>query len=119
MNELRITLAPSGALTLRQQPEWISAMTLGWRTPRLIADDVIRRRRHRLTEETMHPDHHNFLANPAQGSFVNAGQFGSIFASHPCRGCEERLHAYDAEVPARPLRRRGKSLLALLTRASR
>jgi hypothetical protein len=62
----------------------------------------------------MYPDHHNYFTNPAQGSVINAGQFGSSLAPHPCKGCAEKFHAYDAQQPARPLHKRSRLLAAVL-----
>jgi hypothetical protein len=119
MSQMQLSLAPTGALTLRQLPDMIFMRT-HWRAlSRLINDAAIRKRRTRLTEEPMHPDPHNFFANPANGSILNTGQFGDSLAPHPCRGCERQLHAYDAESPARPLRQKRRSLLALLLGAKR
>lgn len=50
-----------------------------------------------------------------QGSTLNAGQFGSLFAQHPCRECNAKVQAYDAVTPAHPMRKRGH-LLAAITR---
>lgn len=114
MSQTQFLLAPSGALTLRQQPDMISMRAFWQALSRLITDAAIRKRRTRFTEGTMHPDPHNFFANPANGSILNAGQFGGSLTPHPCRGCERQLQAYDAEVPARPQRKKIQSLLALL-----
>jgi hypothetical protein len=119
MSQMQLSLAPSGALSFRQQPDMISMRTHWQAHSRLINDAAIRKRRTRFTEGTMHPDPHNFIANPANGSILNTGQFGDSLAPHPCRGCERQLHAYDAESPARPLRQKKRSLLALLLGAKR
>jgi len=65
----------------------------------------------------MHPDQHNFIASPAQGSTLNAGQFGSTFAQHPCQGCDAKQQAYDALTPARPQRNLRRAIAALFVRA--
>lgn len=53
----------------------------------------------------MKPNHQNFFASPAQGSTLNASQFGAIFAQHACRGyAPKNEHAYDAQTPQRPQR---------------
>lgn len=67
----------------------------------------------------MYPDQHNFFASPAQGSTLNAGQFGSAFAQHPCRGCASKQQAYDAQTPARPQRNIIHLLAARLKRTAR
>ena len=67
----------------------------------------------------MKPDQHNYFASPAQGSTLNAGQFGSTFAQHPCQGCAPKRQAYDAETPARPQRNLKQHIFALLKRAER
>lgn len=119
MSQTQLSLAPNGALMLRQQPDMIS-MRMLWRAlSRLITDAAIRKRRTRFTEGTMHPDPHNFIANPANGSILNAGLFGGTFAPHACSVCERQLQAYDAASPARPIRRKKRSLLALLLGARR
>ena len=64
----------------------------------------------------MYPETHNFSANAAQASVVNAGQFGSIFAPHPCKTCEAKGHAYDAERPAHPIRSAQEVFSALFAR---
>ena len=65
----------------------------------------------------MHPDPHNFIANPANGSILNAGAFGSAFAPHPCGGCAKEHHAYDAQEPQRPQRNLKQAVSALFARA--
>lgn len=62
----------------------------------------------------MKPDPHNFLASPAQGSALNAGQFDNIFAPHPCNGCIRQSQAYDALVPSRPQRTIKQAIVQLL-----
>lgn len=119
MNELRLTLAPSGALILRPAPDFDLARAFSGAVFRLTLTQLRRKRRTKNMEGTMHPDHHNFLASPAQGSTLNAGQFGSAFAQHPCQGCATKLQAYDAETPARPQRSFKHLLTAILTRAAR
>lgn len=67
----------------------------------------------------MKPDQHNYFASPAQGSTLNAGQFGSTFAQHPCQDCASKQQAYDAETPARPQRNLKQHIIALFARAGR
>ena len=118
MNELRLELASSGALTLRQAPEFDLERALSGAVFRLTLMELRRKRRTKNLEGTMYPDQHNYLASPAQGSTLNAGQFGSAFAQHPCRGCDNRQQAYDAKTPARP-QRSFKHLLATMLRTAR
>ena len=119
MSTLSLRLAPSGALTLRQQPEFDLERALSRAVLRLRLMEPHRKRRTKNLEGTMRPDQHNFLASPAQGSTLNAGQFGSAFAQHPCRGCEGKLQAYDAQTPARPRRSIKHLLTAVFLRAGR
>ena len=113
MNELRLELAPSGALTLRQMPDFDLERALSGAVFRLTLTQLRRKRRTKNWEGTMYPDQHNYFASPAQGSTLNAGQFGNQFAQHPCRNCEPKAPAYDAQAPARP-QRTNKHLLAAL-----
>ena len=115
MNELRLALAPQGALMLRQQPDFNLELALRRAKMRTFGVAALRKRRNDPLEGTMYPDQHNFLASPAQGSTQNAGQFGSTFAQHPCSGCDAKRQAYAAETPAPPMRKRGH-LLAAITR---
>ncbi len=115
IDQNRLYLAPYGALTLRQMPDNSIAETFIRALLRL-REIAFRKRRTRITEGTMKPEHHNFIVNPAQGSTINAGQFGSIFAPHPCRGCDTKLQAYDAETPARPPHYIAKAVAALFVR---
>jgi len=119
MNELRLGIAPAGALTLRPMPEFDLERALERAVIRLALTDLRRKRRTINLEGTMRPDQHNFLASPAQGSTLNAGQFGSLFAQHPCRGCEGKLQAYDAQTPARPRRSIKHLLTATFLRGGR
>ena len=119
MNEFRLTLAPSGAVTLRQMPEFKLERAFDGAVVRLALTGLRRKRRTKYLEGTMYPDQHNFFASPAQGSTLNLGQFGSQFAQHPCRGCEPKGQGYDAQTPARPQRAHKHLLLALLTRLAR
>ena len=114
MNELRLGLAPAGALTLRPMPEFDLERALERAVIRLALTDLRRKRRTKNLEGTMRPDQHNFLASPAQGSTLNAGQFGNLFAQHPCHGCDAKRQAYDAQTPAHPLRKRKHLLTAIL-----
>lgn len=119
MNELRLTLAPAGALILRPTPDFDLERAFSGAVFRLTLTQLRRKRRTKNMEGTMYPDQHNFLASPAQGSTLNAGQFGSAFAQHPCKGCAKKLQAYDAETPARPQRSFKHLFTAILTRAAR
>jgi hypothetical protein len=119
MNELRLSLAPAGALILRPAPEFDLERALERAVIRLARTEHRRKRRAKNLEGTMYPVQHNFFASPAQGSTLNAGQFGSTFAQHPCRGCENKLQAYDAEKPARPQRSIKQLLTAAFSRATR
>ena len=119
MSALSLHLAPSGALTLRQQPEFTSEWAFSRAILRLRLTQPHRKRRTEILEGTMYPDPHNYLASPAQGSTLNAGQFGSTFAQHPCKGCAPKRHAYDAQAPARPQRTFKQLFTALLVRAGR
>ena len=118
MNELRLELAPSGALTLRQMPDFDLERALSGAVFRLTLTQLRRKRRTKNWEGTMYPDPHNYLATPAQGSTLNAGQFGSAFAQHPCKGCATKQQAFDAQTPARP-QRSLKHLLAMILRTNR
>lgn len=119
MNELRLGLAPAGALILRPAPEFDLERAFSGAVFRLTLTQLRRKRRTKNMEGTMYLDQHNFLASPAQGSTLNAGQFGSAFAQHPCKGCASKLQAHDAETPARPQRSFKHLLTAILTRAAR
>ena len=113
MNELRLALAPQGALMLRQQPDFNLELALRRAKMRTFGVAALSKRRNDPLEGTMCPDQHNFLASPAQGSTLNAGQFGSTFAQHPCSGCDAKRQAYDAEMPAHPMKKRGHLLAAI------
>nr|HPI78884.1 hypothetical protein [bacterium] len=76
MNEIRLSLAPSGALTLRLPPEPTHSRALDRAFLRLAEAEPRRKRRTRSMEGPMYPDHHNYFASPAQGTMLNAGQFG-------------------------------------------
>ena len=114
MSEIRYLSASSGALILRQQPDFHLEPALRRAKMRAFGVAALLKRRNEPLEGTMHPDQHNYLASPAQGSTLNAGQFGSAFAQHPCRGCDAKRQAYDAETPAHPMRKRGQLLAAIL-----
>ena len=114
MNELRLALAPECALILRQQPDFNLELALRRAKMRTFGVAALLKRRNDPLEGTMYPDQHNYIASPAQGSTLNAGQFGSTFAQHPCRGCDAKRQAYDAETPAHPLRKRKHLLAAIL-----
>ena len=116
MNEFRLTLAPSGAVTLRQMPEFKLERAFEGAVIRLALTGLRRKRRTNNLEGTMEPNQHNFFASPAQGSTLNLGQFGSQFAQHPCNGCAPKGQAYDALTPARPQRAHKHLFAALLTR---
>ena len=116
MNDYRLTLAPSGAITLRQPPEFKLERAFDGAVIRLALTSLRRKRRTNDLEGTMYPDQHNYFATPVQGSTLNAGQFGSQFASHPCKGCAAKTQAYDAQTPQRPQRAHKHLLAALLTR---
>ncbi len=118
MSEIRFAFSPSGALTLRQMPDFDLERALSGAVFRLTLTQLRRKRRTKNWEGTMHPDQHNHLASPAQGSTLNAGQFGSAFAQHPCKGCASKQQAYDAQTPARP-QRSFKHLLATILRTAR
>ena len=117
MNAYRLT-APSGAISLRQMPEFDIERAFVGAVKRLALTSLRRKRRTEYLEETMFPDQQNHLASPAQGSTLNAGQFGSQFAQIPCNGCTQKGQAYDAQVPARP-QRSIKQLFTSRTRAHR
>ena len=119
MSTLSLNLAPSGALTLRQQPEFNLERALSRAVLRLRLMEPHRKRRTKNLEGSMNPDPHNYFASPAQGSTLNAGQFGSTFAQYPCRGCAPKLQAYDAQAPARPQKPLKHLFAALLVRAGR
>ena len=114
MNELRLALAPQGALIIRQQPDFNLELALRRAKMRTFGVTAFLKRRNDPLEGPMHPEQQNHLASPVQGSTLNAGQFGSLFAQHPCRGCDAKVQAYDAETPAHPLRKRGHLLAAIL-----
>ena len=119
MSDYSLNLASAGALTLRPMPEFNLERALERAVIRLALTDLRRKRRTKNLEGTMRPDQHNFLASPAQGSTLNAGQFGSLFAQHPCRGCEGKQQAYDAQTPARPRRSIKHLLTATFLRGGR
>ena len=114
MSEIRYLSAPSGVIALRQPPEFHLELALRRAKMRAFGVAALLKRRTDHLEGTMYPDQHNFFASPAQGSTLNAGQFGSAFAQHPCRGCDAKRQAYDAETPAHPMRKRGQLLAAIL-----
>ena len=114
MNELRLALAPQGALIIRQQPDFNLELALRRAKMRTFGVAAFLKRRNDPLEGPMHPEQQNHLASPVQGSTLNAGQFGSLFAQHPCRGCDAKVQAYDVETPAHPLRKRGHLLAAIL-----
>lgn len=116
MSKLRLDVAPSGAIMLRQQPEFDLERALSWAVFRLSLKPPRRNRQADYWEGIMYPDPHNYFASPAQGSTLNAGQFGSAFAQHPCRGCASQHHAYDAQTPAHPQRSLRQRFAALLSR---
>lgn len=116
MSEIRLTLAPAGTLMLRLSPDYDLSLALNRAVFRLAWMELSRKRRPKNLEGTMYPDQHNYIASPAQGSTLNAGQFGSIFAQHPCTGCAKVQQAYDAQTPARPLRNRKHAFLTLFKR---
>lgn len=65
----------------------------------------------------MHLDHYNYLSNPAQGSTLNAGQFGSANLAPQARACKTRgCTAYDAAAPAHPKKRLRRALANLFRR---
>ena len=117
MNELRLALAPQGALIIRQQPDFNLELALRRAKMRAFGVAALLKRRTDPLEGTMYPDQHNFFASPAQGSTLNAGQFGNLFAQHPCHGCDAKRQAYDAAVPAHPQRKLRHLLTALLRTA--
>jgi hypothetical protein len=117
MNEYRLTLAPSGAISLRQMPEFDLEQAFQGAVRRLALTGLFTKRRNTHLEGTMYPDQHNYLASPAQGSTLNAGQFGNQFAQIPCNGCAQKGQAYDAQAPARPQRSMKHLFTALLMRA--
>ncbi len=119
MSTLSLRLAPSGALTLRQAPGFDHERALRLAVIRLGLTEPLRKRRADNLEGFMKPDQHNYFASPAQGSTLNAGQFGNTFAQHPCQGCAQKQQAYDAETPARPQRNLKQHIIALLVRAGR
>jgi len=116
MSQTQTLLAPSGALTLRQLPEYPAARAVVEAIQHRFYGAVCRGRRTRSMEGIMHPDSHNFFASPSKGTTINAGQFGSLFAPHPCQGCADRRQAYDAETPARPQQSFKQAIAALLVR---
>lgn len=119
MSQMPLSVASSGALTLRQQPDWNIMRSVCQAVTRLISDATVRKRRTKIMEGTMYPDHHNRFAAPAQGSAFNAGQFGSVFAPHPCNICAKEHHAYDAQEPARPQINLRQAVHALFARKSK
>jgi hypothetical protein len=104
MSETRLYDAPFGALTLRQKPEYDLERALRGAVLRLRLTEPRRKRRTNNLEGTMYPNQHNYFASPAQGSTLNAGQFGSAFVLPPCRGCASKQQAHDAQTPGRPQR---------------
>ena len=118
MSEIRYLSASTGAIILRQQPDFQLELALRRAKIRAFGVAALLKRRNDPLEGTMYPDQHNYIASPAQGSTLNAGQFGSTFAQHPCRGCDAKQQAYDAETPAHPMRKR-KHLLAAILRTKR
>lgn len=119
MNEIRLELAPAGAMILRPAPEFDLERAFSGAVVRLTLTQLRRKRRTKNLEGTMYPVQHNYFASPAQGSTLNAGQFGSAFAQHPCKGCASKLQAYDAETPARPQRSIKHLLAAIFLRTAR
>jgi len=119
MSDYRFELASTGALTLRPAPDFDLERALQRAVIRLARTEHRRKRRTKNLEGTMYPVQHNYLASPAQGSTLNAGQFGSTFAQHPCRGCDNKLQAYDAQTPARPRRSIKHLLTAVFMRTAR
>ena len=117
MNEFRYALAPQSELILRQQPDFHLELALRRAKMRAFGVAALLKRRTDHLEGTMYPDQHNYLASPIQGSTLNAGQFGNLFAQHPCRGCDAKRQAYDAAVPAHPQRKLRHLLTALLRTA--
>ena len=117
MTDYRLTLAPAGAISLRQTPEFDLEQAFQGAVRRLALTGLFKKRRTTHMEGTMYPDQHNYLASPAQGSTLNVGQFGSQFAQVPCRGCAQNRQAYDAQAPARPQRSIRLLITALLAMA--
>ena len=114
MSEIRLPLAPFSATIIRQTPDFNLELALRRAKMRAFGMAALLKRRTEHMEETMHPDQHNYFAAPAQGSTLNAGQFGNLFAQHPCHGCDAKRQAYDAQTPAHPLRKRKHLLTAIL-----
>ncbi|MCE5189172.1 MAG: hypothetical protein LLF75_08330 [Eubacteriales bacterium] len=113
MSNMLEAFAPSGARILTLSP--LEAITrFARRAQARFVAEPIHKRRTNFSEEYMKPDPHNFIASPAQGSALNAGQFGSIFAPHPCSGCAKQHQAYDALVPSRPQRNIRQAIAQLL-----
>ncbi|MEN6635033.1 MAG: hypothetical protein ABFC56_04235 [Clostridiaceae bacterium] len=117
MSEIRYLSTPSGVIALRQPPEFHLELALRRAKMRAFGVAALLKRRTDHLEGTMYPDQHNYLASPIQGSTLNAGQFGNLFAQHPCRGCDAKRQAYDAAVPAHPQRKLRHLLTALLRTA--
>ena len=119
MSALSLNLASSGVILLRQQPEFDLERALRLAVIRFRLTEPLRKRRVTHLEGTMNSEQHNYFASSAHGSTLNAGQFGSTFAQHPCRGCAPKQQAYDAETPARPQRTIKQHVIALFARAGR
>ena len=119
MSTLNLNLASSGAISLRQPPEFDLERALSRAVIRLRLTEPLRKRRVTQMEGTMNSTQQNYFASPAQGSTLNAGQFGSTFAQHPCQGCAPKQQVYDALTPARPQRNLKQHIIALLVRAGR
>ena len=119
MSEIQLNLAPFDATIIRQTPDFNLELALRRAKMRAFGMAALLKRRTEHMEETMHPDQHNYFASPAQGSTLNAGQFGSTFAQYPCRGCAPKLQAYDAQAPARPQKPLKHLFAALLVRTGR
>ena len=118
MNEFRYAFAPQGELILRQQPDFQLELALRRAKIRAFGVAALLKRRNDPLEGTMYPDQHNYIASPAQGSTLNAGQFGNLFAQHPCHGCDAKRQAYDAQTPAHP-HRKHKHLFAAILRTTK
>ena len=83
MNNLRLAIAPFGAILPRQTPGFNLERALSRAVFRLALAQPHQKRRTECAERTMKPDPRIDLASPAEGSMQNAGQRDSAFVQHP------------------------------------
>ncbi|NLI55093.1 MAG: hypothetical protein GX417_12355 [Clostridiales bacterium] len=98
MNEIRLTLAPCGAIMLRHMPERYPVQALGAALRRLVAEAAFHKRRTEFTEEPMYPEY-NLLASPLLGASPTVGPHSGCLVPNLCPpGAANR----PVEDPARP-----------------